>query len=47
VIREATALLDSVGGRPGHIFNLGHGIVPDVPVENVKTLVRTVQEYQG
>lgn len=46
VIREATTILDSVGGRPGHIFNLGHGIIPETPVENVKTLVRTVQEYQ-
>ena len=45
VVREATALLDCVGGKPGHIFNLGHGIIPDTPVENVKALVRTVHEY--
>tara|TARA_E500000331_G_scaffold353956_1_gene405847 strand:- start:936 stop:1994 length:1059 start_codon:yes stop_codon:yes gene_type:complete len=47
VVREATTLLDSVGGKPGHIFNLGHGIIPDTAVENVKALVRTVQEYRN
>jgi uroporphyrinogen decarboxylase len=36
----------SVGRRPGHIFNLGHGIVPETPVDNVKRLVELVQSYQ-
>ena len=47
VIAEAQRLLDEVSGRPGHIFNLGHGISPEAPVENVKALVRTVQEYRA
>ena len=35
MIREA-------GGRPGHIFNLGHGIIPETPVDNVKAMVDIV-----
>lgn len=42
---QAKALLDEVGGRPGHIFNLGHGIVPETPVANVKRLVEFVHTY--
>jgi uroporphyrinogen decarboxylase len=37
-------ILDQAGGRPGHIFNLGHGILPDTPVENVIELVKMVHE---
>jgi uroporphyrinogen decarboxylase len=44
VLREAQAVLDSAAGRPGHIFNLGHGIVPQTPVDNVKALVDFVHE---
>jgi uroporphyrinogen decarboxylase len=47
VERQARALLDSVGGRPGHIFNLGHGIIPETPVDNVKALVDVVHEYSA
>jgi uroporphyrinogen decarboxylase len=32
-------------GRPGHIFNLGHGILPQTPVDNVKRLVEFVHAY--
>jgi len=32
------------GGRKGHVFNLGHGITPETPIENVEALVRTVRE---
>ncbi|MCY3884392.1 MAG: uroporphyrinogen decarboxylase [Gammaproteobacteria bacterium] len=39
VLSHAKRILDDVGGRPGHIFNLGHGIVPQTPVDNVKLLV--------
>ena len=41
---EAKRILDYAGGRSGHIFNLGHGILPATPVENVIALVETVHE---
>ncbi len=42
---RAKAVLDRAGGRPGHIFNLGHGILPQTPVDNVKRLAEFVHEY--
>jgi uroporphyrinogen decarboxylase len=39
-------ILRAANGRPGHIFNLGHGIVPGTPVENVQAVVRMVKEYR-
>jgi uroporphyrinogen decarboxylase len=39
-------VLRAAGGRPGHIFNLGHGIVPGTPVENVQAVVRMVREFR-
>jgi len=44
VSSQAAAVLDEVGGRNGHIFNLGHGIIPQTPVDNVKHLVDFVHE---
>jgi len=44
---EAKRILDRAGNRPGHIFNLGHGILPDTPVENVVALVDMVHEYSS
>lgn len=41
---EAAQVLQSYGAGPGHVFNLGHGITPDVPPEHVKVLVDTVHE---
>ncbi len=38
------AVLDAAGGRPGHIFNLGHGVTPDISPDNVKALVKMVHE---
>jgi uroporphyrinogen decarboxylase len=43
---RAEDILERAGGRPGHIFNLGHGILPETPVENVKALAKFVQEFQ-
>jgi uroporphyrinogen decarboxylase len=44
-VRRATKkILDRAGGRNGHIFNLGHGILPETPVETVLSLVEAVHE---
>jgi uroporphyrinogen decarboxylase len=44
-IREETRrVMDAAGGRPGHIFNLGHGILPETPPEIAKALVELVHE---
>ena len=42
---RAEDILHRAAGRSGHIFNLGHGILPETPVDNVKNLARFVQEY--
>ena len=39
-------ILAAAAGRPGHIFHLGHGIVPTTPVENVQAVVRMVREFR-
>jgi len=44
---RAEDILRRAGGRAGHIFNLGHGILPETPVENVKALARFVQEHSA
>lgn len=41
---QAKKILEQAEGRPGHIFNLGHGILPETPVENVIALVEMVHE---
>ncbi len=40
-------VLAQAAGRPGHIFNLGHGIVPGTPVENVQRVVQYVREFSA
>jgi uroporphyrinogen decarboxylase len=44
---RAADILRRAAGRPGHIFNLGHGILPETPVENVKALAQFVQEHSA
>jgi uroporphyrinogen decarboxylase len=39
-------LLKRTGTRPGHIFNLGHGILPETPVDNVRAVVQMVREFK-
>jgi len=45
--RRATDILDQAAGREGHIFNLGHGILPQTPVESAKALVDIVHEHSN
>jgi uroporphyrinogen decarboxylase len=45
--RRAKAILDAAAGRPGHIFNLGHGILPETPVDNVRALIDSVHELSA
>jgi uroporphyrinogen decarboxylase len=42
----ARDVLQRAAGRPGHIFNLGHGILPSTPVDNVKALARLVHQHR-
>ena len=44
---RAEDVLKRASGRHGHIFNLGHGILPETPVENVKALAAFVHEYSA
>lgn len=45
IATQADRVLQEGSVRPGHIFNLGHGIIPETPVDNVKFLVDHVQAY--
>ena len=44
---QTDQILAAVEGKPGHIFNLGHGIIPETPVDNVKLLVDYVHDRTG
>jgi uroporphyrinogen decarboxylase len=46
VLERARDILRRASGRPGHIFNLGHGVLPSTPLENLQLLVETVHEWQ-
>lgn len=47
VAKKARQVIDSMPDHKRFIFNLGHGIQPQTPVENVETLVKTVHEYKN
>jgi uroporphyrinogen decarboxylase len=44
VERRTRQILERADRLPGHVFNLGHGVLPPTPIENVEALVRTVRE---
>ena len=48
LVRErARGVLRRAAGRPGHVFNLGHGVLPDTPLENLQVLIETVHEWEA
>src|SRR5207302_1801568 len=47
VVERTEAVLRAAGGRPGHIFNLGHGVLPDSPLDNLKLMVDTVHAFSN
>ena len=47
VDRMARTVLREAGGRPGHVFNLGHGVLPDTPLERLQQLVETVHAWEA
>ncbi len=46
VAAETTRILEAMRGRPGHIFNLGHGLTPAAKLENIAALVETVKGFK-
>ena len=46
VARETRLVLEAMRGRPGHIFNLGHGLTPAAKLENIAALVETVKAHR-
>jgi len=47
IAKQTKRILAAAAGKPGHIFNLGHGVLPETPVENVKYLVNLVHDLSG
>jgi uroporphyrinogen decarboxylase len=46
VAAETRRILDEMKNRPGHIFNLGHGVPPNAKLENIQSLVDTVRNHR-
>ena len=47
IARQTRRILGQAANRPGHIFNLGHGILPHTPVDHVRALVQMVHEFSA
>jgi uroporphyrinogen decarboxylase len=47
VVERTEEVLRAAGGRLGHIFNLGHGVLPDSPLDNLKLMVDTVHAFSS
>ena len=47
VKKEARTIMDSLGGFPGHIFNLGHGVTPECKLDCIESLVETIRDENG
>ncbi len=45
-LKQAQEILEAVGAKPGFIFNLGHGILPETPVDHVMALVDFVHAWK-
>jgi uroporphyrinogen decarboxylase len=45
--RRAADIIQQAAGQPGHIFNLGHGVLPQTPIDNARALVDMVHELSG
>ena len=45
VAKETSRVMVEMLGRPGHIFNLGHGLPPAAKLENIEALVNTVRKF--
>jgi uroporphyrinogen decarboxylase len=46
VVAETTRILREMKGKPGHIFNLGHGVPPNAKLENIDALVNTIRGFK-
>jgi uroporphyrinogen decarboxylase len=47
LLRKVDSILEQIGNAPGHIFNLGHGFLPQTPVENVDAVIQRVAEVSA
>jgi uroporphyrinogen decarboxylase len=47
LLARAREILERAGRRPGHVFNLGHGVLPSTPVDNVRALIDAVHEWSA